>query len=275
MKTVTPSSIPLVDTVVESTNDEAAVKGSDDDASAAERGVFDTVSDGVQECPSSIPETVDESMGRGHRTKKPSVKLRDYVLHTVEKLSPPLSTSPPRHPPGTTYPLKHFVNCARFSMPHRRFLVAITVGQDPTTFSVAIKEDHWRKAMQVEIQALEKNGTWTITDLPPGKKALGCKWVYKTKYNSDGTIERHKARLVILGNHLTEGIDFTETFAPVAKMVIVCVFLTVAAAQNWELHQMDVHNALFKRGSLYVISTRFPQFQPKSSLSASKVSLRA
>jgi len=160
-------------------------------------------------------------------------------------------------------------------MRHRRFLVAITVGQDPTTFSVAIKEDHWRKAMQVEIQALEKNGTWTITDLPPGKKALGCKWVYKTKYNSDGTIERHKARLVILGNHLTEGIDFTETFAPVAKMVIVCVFLTVAAAQNWELHQMDVHNALFKRGSLYVISTRFPQFQPKSSLSASKVSLRA
>ena len=52
--------------------------------------------------------------------------------------------------------------------------------------------------MQAEIHALEKNGTWTIANLPLGKKALECKWVYKTKYNYDGTIERHKARLVKL-----------------------------------------------------------------------------
>ena len=55
--------------------------------------------------------------------------------------------------------------------------------------------------MQKEIQALEGEGTLEISDLPPGKKALGCKWVFKIKYNSDGSVERYNARLVILGNH--------------------------------------------------------------------------
>src|ERR1044072_889199 len=98
--------------------------------------------------------------------------------------------------------------------------------------------------MQAEIDALNRNDTWSMQSLPPGKKALGCKWVYRIKHNSDGTIERFKARLVVLGNHQEEGINYTETFAPVAKMVTVRTVLAVAAAKSWELHQMDVHNAL-------------------------------
>jgi len=97
--------------------------------------------------------------------------------------------------------------------------------------------------MQTEIQALEKNDTWSLQRLPPGKKALGCKWVYRIKYHSDETVERFKARLVILGNHQVEGINYTETFAPVAKLVIVHSVLAVAAVKGWELHQMDVRNA--------------------------------
>jgi len=103
--------------------------------------------------------------------------------------------------------------------------------------------------MHREIHSLKKNDTWEIDDLPLNKKALGCKWVYKINYHSDGTVERSKARLVIFENHQVTGIDYTETFAPVAKMTTVRVFLAVATAKNWEVHQMDVHNA-FVHGDL-------------------------
>lgn len=107
----------------------------------------------------------------------------------------------------------------------------------------AIKNEGWRRAMQEEIRALEDNGTWTMEHLPPGKRALGSQWVYKIKYQSNGHIERLKARLVVFGNHQIKGLDYNETFAPVTKMVTVRAFLAVAASKNWELHQMDVHNA--------------------------------
>ncbi|PNY08246.1 hypothetical protein L195_g004761 [Trifolium pratense] len=73
--------------------------------------------------------------------------------------------------------------------PHFKFLAAINTEQERTYFAEAVRDVLWRKAMEAEIEALQNNGTWTIASLPPGKKALGCKWVYKIKYNSDGTIE--------------------------------------------------------------------------------------
>jgi Reverse transcriptase (RNA-dependent DNA polymerase) len=96
--------------------------------------------------------------------------------------------------------------------------------------------------MQEDIAALERNYTWTIEDLPPGKTTIWCKWVYRIKYHSDGSIERYKIRLVVLGKWQVEGIDFNEIFTPVAKMVSVRTFLSVAVAKGWELHQMNIHN---------------------------------
>ncbi|XP_019096438.1 PREDICTED: uncharacterized protein LOC109130827 [Camelina sativa] len=103
--------------------------------------------------------------------------------------------------------------------------------------------------MDSEVSALEENATWTLEDLPPGKRAIGSKWVYRIKYNSDGTIERYKARLVALGNKQVAGEDYGDTFAPVAKMGTVRLFLKVAAWNAWPVYQMDVHNA-FLHGDL-------------------------
>ena len=97
------------------------------------------------------------------------------------------------------------------------------------------------------------------------KKALGCKWVYKIKYNIDGTTERYKARLVVLGNNQVEGVDYTETFAPVARMVTVRCILTLAMSKGWSLHQMEIHNA-FLHGDLHedVYLKRPPGFPPST-----------
>ena len=103
--------------------------------------------------------------------------------------------------------------------------------------------------MDKEIQALELTNTWTLTTLPPGKVPIGCKWVYRTKYKSDDTIERHKARLVAKGYTQREGLDYTDTFSPVAKSVSVRMVLSLAAVKGWFLPQMDVNNA-FLHGDL-------------------------
>lgn len=129
------------------------------------------------------------------------------------------------------------------------FLSTLEKAVDPVTYKEAVKKQCWIDAMNAELEALEANNTWDIVDLPEDKHVIGSKWVYKTKYNPDGSIERYKSRLVILGNKQVHGIDFTETFAPVAKLSTVRALLAVAAMQNWVVCQMDVSNA-FLNGDL-------------------------
>ena len=124
------------------------------------------------------------------------------------------------------------MNCNNFSIRHCAFLAAITAGVEPASFAEAVRDPKWREAMYSELQALENNNTWTVVSLPPGKRAIGCKWVYRIKDNANGTIERFKTRLVILGNKQVEGIDYTETFAPVVKLVTVRTFLVVPTTRN-------------------------------------------
>lgn len=103
--------------------------------------------------------------------------------------------------------------------------------------------------MKVELDALALNNTWSSVDLPSGKTPIGCKWVYKIKYHADGSIERHKARLLAKGYTQLEGVDYFETFSPVAKLTTVRVLLALAAAKDWFLEQLDVNNA-FLHGDL-------------------------
>ncbi|XP_074297693.1 uncharacterized protein LOC141628447 [Silene latifolia] len=204
----------------------------------------------VRQEPGNTAET--EPRGRGHILKIPSTRLRGFVLGTTnEPTTTPSSpdSSASSSSSGTPYTLTNYINCNKFSANHRHFLAALTAGVEPPSFRIAITDSKWCKAMQDEITTLENNDTRELTELPPNKKALGCRWVYKIKYKSDGQIERYKARLVIFGNHQVEGIDFGDTFAPVVKMVTIRTFLAVAAVKKWELHQMDVRNA-FLHGDL-------------------------
>jgi len=99
------------------------------------------------------------------------------------------------------------------------------------------------EAMRAEIEALEANKTWDIVNLPHNKIPIGCKWVYKIKHKPNGQIERYKARLVAKGYTQREGIDYMDTYSPVARLTTIRTILAVAAVMDWHLEQLDVNNA--------------------------------
>ncbi|KAI5344236.1 hypothetical protein L3X38_012113 [Prunus dulcis] len=88
---------------------------------------------------------------------------------------------------------------------------------------------------------LEKNQTYILEILPPGKRTVGCRWVFTIKHNVDGSVERYKAKLVAKGYTQTYDNDYKETFTPVAKLNTVKVLLTLTANLDWQLHQFDVN----------------------------------
>ncbi|KAL0313353.1 UNVERIFIED_CONTAM: Retrovirus-related Pol polyprotein from transposon TNT 1-94 [Sesamum radiatum] len=127
--------------------------------------------------------------------------------------------------------------------------IAQVVSNDPLHFEQAVKSANWRMAMDNEIKSIEKNKTWTLTELPVGTKKIGVKWVYKTKYNENGKIDKYKARLVAKGYSQQHGIDYTEVFAPVARMDTVRMIIALAAQKDWKIFQLDVKSA-FLHGEL-------------------------
>jgi hypothetical protein len=116
---------------------------------------------------------------------------------------------------------------------------------DPKTFAEASGHPDWDTEINEEYHSLMANDTWDLVPLPKGRKLVRCKWVYKTKYASNESVERHEAQLVAKGFSQVEGIDYNETFAPVAKMNSICHVLSLAASRKWEVHQMDVKSAFF------------------------------
>jgi hypothetical protein len=132
---------------------------------------------------------------------------------------------------------------------HYAYMAKVVQDVEPICFEDAVGHALWDKAMDEEMVALDANRTWELVPLFEGKKAIRCKWVYKVKHNSDGSISRYKARLVAKGYAQTHDIDYEETFAHVAKMATMRAVIATAASRGWVLHQMDVKNA-FLHGEL-------------------------
>jgi hypothetical protein len=120
---------------------------------------------------------------------------------------------------------------------------------EPMNFDEANEHDEWRNAMEEEYDSIIKNNTWELTELPKHKKPIGCKWIYKPKLKSDGSIDKYKARLAAKGYSQTKGIDYAETFAPVAKLNTLRMLIALATKYHWKLHQLDVKSA-FLNGEL-------------------------
>ena len=124
--------------------------------------------------------------------------------------------------------------------------------EDPKTFQQAISGDHsheWEKAMISEMKSMHVNDVWELVEPSKSQKAIGCKWLYKTKLNADGSIERYKARLVAKGFTQKEGVDYAETFSPVSTKDAFRAIMAMVAHYDMELHQMDVKTA-FLNGEL-------------------------
>jgi hypothetical protein len=145
--------------------------------------------------------------------------------------------------------ISNYVSYEALSPSHLAFVASLQLVHIPTDWTVAKQDPKWCVAMREELEALRKNQTWELTTLPDGKKAVGCKWVFTVKQSPEGKIERYKARLVARGYSQTYGIDYDETFAPVAKMNTVRILISCAANFGWPLHQLDVKNA-FLHGDL-------------------------
>ena len=136
--------------------------------------------------------------------------------------------------------------------PHDVEHANVVMHDEPHTMSEAMQSGDakkWELAMQEEYDSLMANGTWELTPLPKNRQSVGCKWVFRTKRDASGNVVRYKARLVAKGYSQVAGVDFNETFAPVAKFSTIRCILALGAIMDLEMHQMDVKTA-FLNGDL-------------------------
>ncbi|GKB93541.1 ribonuclease H-like domain-containing protein [Tanacetum coccineum] len=160
-------------------------------------------------------------------------KFNDYVVNGSKK-----------------YGLEKYVTYTNLNTLNYCFSTNLNKSSEPTSYFEDVKNpnliegmNNEIEGMNNEIEALNRNNTWTVCDLPEGRKAVGSKWLWKIKYKSTGEIERYKARVVAKGFSQREGFDYLETFSPVVKMSTVRCMFNVAICNGWDLFQLDINNA--------------------------------
>ncbi|KAJ0470826.1 putative RNA-directed DNA polymerase [Helianthus annuus] len=181
---------------------------------------------------SNLPEGTHTTTRKSTRSVYIPKKFGDYVVEGKVKFG-----------------YERVVNYANLPPDNVCFASNVNKILEPSSYQEAIKDSNWVNAMNEELSALHENNTWSIVDLPKGRKPVGCKWVFRVKYKSNGEVERYKARLVAKGFNQREGIDFDETFSPVVKMVTIRCIVSLSVQNDWPLYQLDVNNA-FLYGNL-------------------------
>ncbi|CAL9007314.1 unnamed protein product [Prunus brigantina] len=180
------------------------------------------------------------------------VTYREVEDELVGHNSPRITEASPnvsrqRRPPGW---MTDYVSGNELSDNKNIAQIALTGGNDPTTFDDAVNSSKWRKAMDLEIQAMERNdtwcreicdvNTWELIDLPEGEKTVGVKWIFKTKFKENGEIDKYKARLVAKGYTQEYGIDYSKVFAPVVCHDTIRLVISLVAQNDWSIYQLDV-----------------------------------
>lgn len=162
-----------------------------------------------------------------------------------------ITTLPSSPSPSTLfpYPIYKYLSYDKFNSSYNAFVTTIAPIKLPYTFAQAAPHPEWLQAIKIEIVALDNNHTWDLVPPPPNQHIVDCKWLFKIKYLPDGSIDRFKARLIARGFTQISSVDYFDTFAPVAKMVIVRLLLSVVAVKHWSIYHMDVTNA-FLHGDL-------------------------
>ncbi|KAL0404518.1 UNVERIFIED_CONTAM: Retrovirus-related Pol polyprotein from transposon RE2 [Sesamum radiatum] len=177
---------------------------------------------------------------KGDPASRPHCPL-PLVPHSATDTCDPIISSLPVLPQPTSDPLPNiFPVSPTDSTPDSSSLettptVPRRSNREPRSYKEGAASNEWREAMNDELKALERNQTWEVTTLPPGKRAIGCKWVFRLKLKDDRTIDRYKARLIAKVYTQVEGVDYVESFSPIAKIVTVRILLVVAAAQGYQV----------------------------------------
>ncbi|VVA38993.1 PREDICTED: Retrovirus-related Pol poly from, partial [Prunus dulcis] len=194
--------------------------------------------------PSLDPEPVSPSSSR-HSSPSATSRVRPSTTHSMVT----------RAKTGVHKPNPKYANHA--------FLASTNDIVEPTCFSQANKFQEWRTAMGEECNALQQAGTWVLVPPKPTLNVLLNKWVFRIKHNSDGSVQRYKARLVANGFHQQEWLDYGETFSPVVNHSTICLILALSVQFQWPVHQLDVQNTFlhgYLNEEVYMRQPTHPQF---------------
>ncbi|GKB53670.1 VIER F-box protein 2, partial [Tanacetum coccineum] len=164
------------------------------------------------------------NLRKSSRTSKLSTKLSNFVLDDKVK-----------------YGINKHVNYSNLSKEDYYFSTNLNKTLKPSSYHEACTNKDWVATMNTKMEALNRNNTWVITDLPPNRK-LGCKWIYKIKNKSNGEIKRYKARLVAKGYNQIQGVDYDETLSPVVKMVTVSKMTKVIKGEFKKIKDIKVED---------------------------------